>query len=213
MTKSKVEVAPPHAFVVNWGSASAPATALNGGFKGSDKLKQLQQLDKASVPVPVFHLEAPLDLHMGWLARKKHHVDGDDLMVDGMDGDYFTEIVPCAREFRVHSFLGKSILLGERQPKITKHHPYIRTVSRGWDIQYPSMKASVDPIGMDLRVKLRAIAHKAVKAVGYDFGGVDIGLTEAGKLVVFEVNSAPGLDPGAELDVYTAAIIQASHGG
>ena len=204
----------PHGFIVNWGSQSCPKYAnLNSKAPIGNKLKELKKLSAAGVPVPKYMTEMPGQA--GWLARKLHHVNGSDLAPDAspLDADFWTKIVTCPREFRVHVFNGKSILLGERAPMVAKHHPWIRTTDNGWDIVYPSMEPGKDPIGHSLRVTLRAVAIKAVKAVGYDFGAVDIGLQETGDLVVFEVNSAPGLDPGAELNRYRDAIIGASQEG
>lgn len=199
----------PKGFIVNWGSLSGKKADLNGKAPIGNKLKELLKLD-GHVRIPPVLTCMPGQA--GWLARKIHHVDGDDLEIDGTHGDFWTKLIPTTREFRVHAFRGRSILLGERVPVKKDHHPYLRTITRGWDIEYPGMAPGQDPIGLTLRQKLRAVAFEAVKAVGYDFGGVDIGLGEDGKLYVFEVNSAPGLDPGIEVNRYVEAIIAASKG-
>jgi D-alanine-D-alanine ligase-like ATP-grasp enzyme len=41
---------------------------------------------------------------------------------------------------------------------------------------------------------LRPLASQAVAACGYNFGAVDLYITEDGTMGVFEVNKAPGLD-------------------
>jgi len=201
---------PPPGFLVNWGSTSCPKNAgLNPNAPLGNKLLELTKLSSSHVPVPPYMHGLPG--MTGWLGRSLHHVNGDDLDHCSY-ADFWTKIVKCSREFRVHSFRGKSIILGERKPTTPNHHPFIRTTDKGWDISYPSMKPGQDPIGGSLRIALRSLAAQAVKAVGYDFGAVDIGLKEDGGLVVFEVNSAPGLDPGLELNRYCDAIIDASKG-
>lgn len=155
------------------------------------------------VPAPV----APPVPLIEWLARATDHVGGGDLLhpEDWRIG-YFVKKEEFVKEFRIHSFLGKSIRAGIKDLRdgfsidgttgISKAHPWIRSWEGGWRIKYD---------GISSKKKHRDLAHEAVKALGLDFGAVDIGERADGTLCVLEVNRAPGLKEGT-IDVYATAI-------
>ena len=143
------------------------------------------------------------------------HVDGSDLKQELSQGDYYVKYVPTVAEYRVHIFKGLSILLGFKEHRYDKKwkekggtpHPLFRTYQLGWTIEYPAVShTEKEPIPYSRRLALRKLGRQAVAALGYDFGAVDIGLTKEGKLLVFEVNAAPGLE-GCEVDAYVDAFL------
>lgn len=175
-----------------------------------DGVRQLQatitRLSAAlQVPAPV----APPAQVLGvWLPRSNSHVGGDDLLDPPEQPDYYSKKEDFVKEFRVHSFLNKSIRAGVKAPRegftepaqprsgLRTAHAWIRSWDGGWRILYD---------GISSKKKHRLLAHRAVQALGLQFGAVDIGQKADGSLVVLEVNRAPGLD-GGTIDRYAEAI-------
>lgn len=86
---------------------------------------------------------------------------------------HFMEVVDAPREYRVHIFLGKSIRISEKAFNEDKSE--YTTVKPHHNVKH-----------------VRKAAKKALKAVGLDFGAVDI-LADDTQCWVLEVNAAPGL--------------------
>lgn len=151
-----------------------------------NKISELTRLLHNGVPVPPFSTEKPLE--GGWLARVKNHQGGKDLLSGRKVGDFYVKKLPLVKEFRVHVWKGQSIRLGMKVPRREKIHPWIRSYDGGWKLSY----------GKDAQEGLvkgvREAAKKAVKALGLDFGAVDVGVTEDGTVYVLEVNRRPGLE-------------------
>lgn len=137
-----------------------------------------------------------------WFGRLNNHVGGNDLLTPTPDtsADYFVKKEMFVREYRIHSFRGRSIRAGMKTHREgfepTRVHPWIRSWDGGWRIVYD---------GVTPRQRHREIAHAAVEALGLDFGAVDIGEREDESLVVLEVNRAPGVELGT-VDAYARAI-------
>jgi hypothetical protein len=158
-------------------------------------LQELQQacthlLEQLRQPIP-----APMNHE--WLPRKNSHVGGNDLLIPPAQPDFYVKKLNLVQEFRIHSFMGKSIRAGtkvvrEDQPA----HPWIRSWDGGWKIHYD---------GVTSKQVHRNLAHAAVEALGLSFGAVDIGVTDTGTLVVLEVNRAPGIE-GGTVEAYAKAI-------
>lgn len=147
-------------------------------------------------PAPVATTTTPTDT-AEWLGRSSSHVGGTDLMRNNAS-DYFVRKEQLTREFRVHSFLGRSIHAGVKVPRpgFANPHAWIRSYDGGWMISYD---------GDTVRQAHRDLAHRAIEALGLDFGAVDIGEKADGTLIVLEVNRAPGIE-GGTLAAYTRAI-------
>lgn len=176
--------------VVVWGQRldrALPCKVLNAKAPIANKYKELQLMQKAGVPVPEFSR----DRVPGWRGRSFHHQCGDDLLSDRYS-DYFVKIIPNIKhELRMHVFNGHVFRTGIKIHDATEreHHPVFKTWNTGWVVSYVRRYLENIPTQKYWRT-----ANAAVKALGYDFGAVDLGLTEDGAPVVFEVNSAPGLD-------------------
>lgn len=100
--------------------------------------------------------------------------------------ELYTKGFPTNREFRVHVVGDQAIsVLEKKQRNGTNPDPFIR--SHGDWVFCRNNLASYPEA-----VKEQAVA--AVKALGLDFGGVDIALDCEDNVCVFEVNSAPGLE-------------------
>ena len=189
----------PADFRVTWGFSN-PRADLNPRILG-DKLRELQHLHLAGVRIPTFSLGEPADGE--WLARSQHHRQGQDL-IRGCRPYYWVKRLDLTCEFRVHVFRGQSIRLGMKIPG-DNAHPWIRSCRHGWRISYGSDAQNAYVSGV------RSIAKRAVEALGYDFGAVDVGVGRGA--VVLEVNTAPGLDNVNTALAYARHIAQIASGG
>ena len=182
-------------FLINWGAKNN--LGLNANIVG-DKLKEISLLKEGGVKVPKFSIEKV----EGWLARKRRHSGGNDLIQNLEVGDFYVEkIEDILHEFRLHIFKNKSIRAGIKRAK-ENAHPWIRNHQHGWYMDYGAFCQE------RLEKKIRYMAKKAVRVLNYDFGAVDIALRENGKTIVFEVNSAPGLETLNTSRAYARAIFK-----
>lgn len=109
----------------------------------------------------------------------------------------YTKGFPTNREFRVHVVGDNAVsVLEKKKRRGTNPDPLIR--SHGdWVFCCNNLDSYPEV------VKEQAIA--AVKALGLDFGGVDIALDCGNNVCVFEVNSAPGLE-GTSVRLFAEAL-------
>lgn len=132
-----------------------------------------------------------------WLPRMFSHVGGNDLLDPSTTPNYWSRKLNLVEEFRIHSFMGRSIRAGRKVPRTgMTPHPWIRSYDGGWKISYDNFE-STRP--------MRDLAHAAVAALDLQFGAVDIGRTSEGAFVVLEVNRAPGLENNT-VGAYATAI-------
>lgn len=124
----------------------------------------------------------------GYLARLYKHQEANDLLANLERGDYYVQFVPVTSEFRIHVLGGASIRAGIKVPRVDNPHPRFRSWQAGWKLDYGG------PCQQVIRQRVRDAAKAAVAALGYDFGAVDLGVKEDGTAVVWEVNTAPGLE-------------------
>jgi len=196
-------------FIVNYGRSSMSAFAHLNKNLISNKLQQLKILRSNGLHVPDF-VELPIVEKDSYfkriqrnlfplIARKYRHSKGTDAVFLKTKGsllkrkhrikkrDYLVKYVPKLTEFRVH-VLGNTIAGISTKIKCeedTKHHPHIWSRLRGW--------IQVDYTGTYYE-KLKEIGIQSIKALGYDFGAVDVMLGLNGSLYVLEVNSSPRLN-------------------
>ena len=109
-------------------------------------------------------------------------------------------------EFRVHVVGGEAIdaVQKKRRRGHESINPYIRSYNNGWVFCREGI--NVPPAVLDAAVR-------AVRALGLDFGAVDIAHDpSSGHVCVYEVNSAPGVE-GTTLESYANALYAAVHRG
>lgn len=171
---------------------------IDGMAQLADRLGQFRQA--LTIPAPV---APPARLTGEWLPRMNNHVGGNDLMTPPARPDFWVKKLDLVREFRVHSFLGRSIRAGVKQERAgATVHPWIRSYDGGWGIVYD---------GVTSRQQHRDLAHRACQALELQFGAVDIGELRDGSLVVLEVNRAPGLE-GGTVTRYSSSILRWMNG-
>lgn len=179
---------------INWGRAHANAT-LNPDISTVTNKRVMRQLFADNdVPMPPlvsddemssvnwhnaepFHLIGRPDKH----SRKRGYWDcrtAEDLRKAWRGtrkkkaATHFMHYIEHDHEFRVHVFLGKSIRISEKQ--FIDGNKYV-TIKPTIDVSH-----------------VRKAAKKAIKAVGLDFGAVDV-IATADEAWVLEVNAAPGV--------------------
>lgn len=127
-----------------------------------------------------------------WVVRDKERLERH---AQGL-GEYRIGVFEeCPKEYRVHVIDGRVVKVQEKtlpnvitseQATNWRRDPLIRTHRNGWQFMIPELpKRDRGPIKEE--------AKKAVRALGFDIGAVDVGVNTSGQPVVFEVNTAPGL--------------------
>jgi hypothetical protein len=132
-----------------------------------------------------------------WLGRTAYHQVGNDLMTPTTHPDFWSKREDIVEEYRVHSFLGKSLRAGiKKMSRTATIHPWIRSYDGGWRICYE---------GFSSTPAMRKLAKDACEALNLDFAAIDIAKRRDGSLFVLEANRAPGIE-GSTIPVYVKAI-------
>lgn len=172
---------------------------LNGGSVPNKYKVALKFMEK-DIPTVDVRSAVPVNKTV-WIGRNYNHVGGNDLLNPTPTPDFWVRRVNIVEEYRLHSFRGKCIRAGKKIVRegyslddaevaasngtIKRASDWIRSYDGGWRICYDNFQS---------KKAMREIAHKAVEALGLDFGAVDIGKLANGNLIVLEVNRAPGLE-------------------
>ncbi len=181
-----------------------PKPALNANCSKYNKLQQLEVLQNAGIRVPRFiparqlgairqaagFFQANIN-GLKLLGRRISHHDGNDLaVIDNIERaaegfDYYTAFIPQLEEFRTWVWRGRVIGTYHKIAKDAASKAKLaRTYRNGWEMKW------LDSETVDFAITTAAKA--AVKALGLDFGGVDILQGADGNFYVLEVNTAPG---------------------
>lgn len=133
-----------------------------------------------------------------WLARKRHHVKGKDIFVCQTpydieqvlrlnEHDFFSVFIPTETEYRVWVFQDRSLAVYEKQFKGEgEYEGFMRNRRFGFKFEKRD----------DLRgcEEIEEPCIKATKALGMNWGAVDILKGKDGKYYVLEINSMPHID-------------------
>lgn len=203
--------------ILNWGSSRVPDWASRAAARSVpilnkpanvaiavDKLLTLKRLSEAGVRVPEFTTNVSVAgewLRRGATVMERHELrgnSGDGIRVVNFDDEemesnltsapLYTKFIPKTAEFRVHVFNGEVIdyiqklkISSERRPE--NFNKYISSVNYGWVFSRTGIRDMPE---------VRQIAIQAVRALGLDFGAVDVVFAD-GLPFVLEVNCSPGL--------------------
>jgi glutathione synthase/RimK-type ligase-like ATP-grasp enzyme len=211
--------------IINWGRNDK---RFNGSYinkpaavnLATDKLRAFECFRAANVPIPDFTVDKAVA--QTWLDDGMHVVARTLLRANSGRGitlvgpadseltptrnlpnaPLYTQYVKKAEEYRVHVVFGAVIDVQQKKRKLEvpddQVNWQIRNSSNGWifarsDVSAPDCVVSA--------------ALAAVSALGLEFGAVDIGYNKHSiSCVVFEVNTAPGLE-GQTLDSYYGAFV------
>lgn len=212
--------------VVNWGHGASPywGTGIACGPRvlnhwsrvgtAINKRKAFQAFTEAHVPTPDWTISKADALK--WLEAGKvvicrtllSSMEGKGIVVatkasELVSAPLYTKLFSKEKEYRVHVFKGEIIDFVQKKLKhgaseIPGRNKYIRNTANGWIFARE---------GVTISDSVREVARDAITALGLDFGAVDLAVSASGKVVVFEVNTAPGLG-GTTVTHYTEAIKQ-----
>lgn len=209
--------------VINWGNSNIPnwdnssVKWLNepGAVKNaSNKLKTFRILQEFGIPIPNYSSIRP---HTTWgrtIVRHKltgHRGDGIEILEPGdeiPEAPLYTEYITAKAEYRVHVFDGSVIDISKKvridlEDELgldcdpTEEEMMIKSHQNGWTFARGGIRFSLE---------LGKVAIRAVKALGLDFGAVDIIRGENNELYTLEVNTAIGLAE-TTLNSYSNAIM------
>lgn len=178
---------------VCYGYSTASSPSLNSACN-SDKIQRLKLMEKAGVrTVPWFTTEPPKNIKFPLLARKASGYGGTDIVPVFQaqeipwrlkaGWDWFSQFIPVAQEFRCWVFRGQHLDTYEKRMRRPQDYAYIgRNFRNGFDFELSSFQK-------DAFIE----ADKALRALSFDFGAVDMLRGEDGKIYILEVNSAPGV--------------------
>lgn len=116
----------------------------------------------------------------------------------------YTKYFKKESEYRVHVFKGQVIDIAQkrlvnverRQAIEGVRNQLVRNLENGWIYARE---------GVNISEELKTACVKACSVLHLDFGAVDCATNDRGEYVIFEVNTAPGLE-GTTLQRYAAAI-------
>lgn len=186
--------------IVNYGyfpnNMGLPILNEKAGTK--NKYEELVALDNAGVTTVPFSKSA-LDLVAPIFGRKLHHTRGRDilaykvrpLMKGDKLSDYYTEVIPKDKEFRVWVFRDKFLACYQKVKTYVPKGRARRIPNPevwNWGNGYAYKFVQPDEVS----TKLKTLAKNAVSALGLDFGAVDALLSTDGYYYTLEVNTAPG---------------------
>lgn len=206
--------------LLNWGH-SAPRFALTGVTvlnqpqavaNASNKLTALQMMKEAEVNVPDFttnrtDAETWIDEERIVLCRTLLRANSGRGIVIAKEVDQlvaaplYVKYIRKEKEYRLHVFNGVVIDVTEKRRRggfedNPAYNKYIRSYEQGW------IMAREDVVVTEAT---KAEAVKAIRALGLDFGAVDIVMDKKNRPYVLEVNTAPGIQ-GTTLETYKTAV-------
>ncbi len=211
------KIMPRNTLIVNWGKDNLDPRhrgrmiILNSSESvaiAKDKIKTLQVLKDSGVSVPDFTKNKAVAQR--WMNEDKilygrhstNSQQGRGIEIIKADSDRFPSCplytlgIIKAYEYRVHVFRGKIISYAQKKRRSdTEANPYIKNSDNGWVFCRD---------GVELPESVAQESIKAVKAIGLDFGAVDV-LCKKGQPYVLEINTAPGIE-GTTLQDYAKAI-------
>lgn len=180
--------------VVCYGVPNREKLALNGNC-GLDKVERLVKMQAAGVnTVPWFNKNnVPPTLKFPILARKSTGYGGTDIVPIfqrdeiawriAAGWDWFSQYVPVEKEYRAWVFRGQPLGLYTKVMARPQEYKYIgRNFRNGFEFQK-----------VEDRKDVFELASKALDAVKFDFGAVDMLEGRDGKLYILELNTAPGV--------------------
>ena len=188
----------PYEVGLSWGrSYHGPKPFLNKGVNQFDKYNAFKAFREAHVECPyIYGIEEYRGaFKLPVLARKKHHSKGKDIVVCKTIADvgrvqdqgthaFFSVYIPIDTEYRVWVFQDKAFATYEKvYTGVGEYKGFMRNRRFGFEFSKRDNLVGTATI--------EGPCIKAVKALGMDWGAVDILKGKDGKYYVLEVNSMP----------------------
>ena len=218
--------------VINWGNCYIKRCIIaNGAMRllnrpeavqdAANKLRTFDKLEAVGIPIPQFTINGEqakkwweqgnvvytrtlLTGHSGngIIVQIPKQVDQESEWIDEPKARVHTRRFTGKFEFRVHVFDGELIHVQQKRKRRDVERPkgfYVKNVENGYVFTINDV---------DLPEKIGEACIKAVKAVGLDFGAVDVGYAPTkDEFCVFEINTRPMLT-GTTLLRYKDALEQ-----
>jgi glutathione synthase/RimK-type ligase-like ATP-grasp enzyme len=213
-----------HAKVINWGCTElevSPAVVVynkpaNVALAVNKKLT-FAALAAKNVPIVPVLTELPRTRVKTYFARDLlSSSQGRGIRVIRPEDPYpetaaplYTQYIKPSNEYRVHVAFGKVIAVQEkkkrREVERTDDGQLIRNLANGWVFAVNEIRP-IDPQGKE-------VAINGVKALGLDFGAVDMIFSRDGSYLILEINTAPGLSAETTLEAYKTAFNEVRENG
>lgn len=191
-------ISEPVRMLVRWGSQLPFRSELqlnppSAMALASDKFRALDTLAKAGVLVPPFS-RLSQELSGTILGRRRTGFGGRDIVVYepgsqvGVNHEFFSQYIPNSREYRIHVVRGEIIRVQGKyldNPQ-DESSGFIKNHANGYRFRDP---------GREINKDRKEAAIESVKALGLDFGAVDLIVGMDKKCYVLEVNTAPSCSP------------------
>lgn len=202
----------------DWGDRISGTDILNKWDNlavAQNKLTCLQVLEKNGIAVPNFTSDK--ERAKSFFTGKNSKVvcrtllnasEGRGIVIaespdELVDASLYTKYFPKKHEYRVHVFNNevidvtqKRLLNSEDRP--AERNPYIRNLKNGWIYARTNVT---------LPEAVKEACIKACNVLKLNFGAVDCAVNKEGAFVIFEINTAPGLE-GTTLVKYKEALIK-----
>ena len=199
-------------YVIRWGTGGGlgyiPETVLNkmaAVKKAVNKLGSIKLFNTAGVRTATLFKEGFTTTPC--VGRSIEHTQGqnfwlcwapDQIHTAKLEGaEYFIDYIPIKQEYRVHVMDGKVVFCQRKYPKdrVSSAFMGIQGFSNGWHRHAFDGAVSKD---------IKDTARDAVAALGLDFGGVDVLISQTDNLAyVAEVNTGPALPTEEVRKFYT----------
>ena len=115
-----------------------------------------------------------------------------DTLSSAKRSGYYVQLLAKTAEYRLHILNGTCIGLAEKKPKSEEEaNKLIWNFENGWDLVYIPREEREDEVPH--YVEMVKEATKAVKAIGLNFGAVDL-IMVGSKPYILEVNTSPKLN-------------------
>ena len=204
-------------YLFNWGSQRQDNNAKYTFNKescivnSSDKVKAFKLFEENSIRVPKWttSMYEAKAFVFPVMCRVNRLRGGNGIHIamseeDLVSADFFTEFIQPKEEFRVQVFRDEVMAWSKKIPKGEYSNKYIRNHDKGYKFS----------LGDNSRIfsKLEEFSVGAVKALGLDYGAVDVVLGVNGRFYVLEVNTAVGME-GTILKAYTNKFLEVARYG
>lgn len=215
----------PTDLLINWGNPRVPGwwnhnartNALNqpeSVRNAINKIRTFRLLEQNDVSIPPFatNLREARNLFRTTQSRVLCRTvltghSGRGIVIANAVGELveaplYTKYVPKEREYRLHVLNGEVIDIEQKRKRNDARQErdverLVRSHRHGWIFA----RNNVDPI--DNRIRNAAIT--SVRALGLNFGAVDLGVHTKHGIKVYEVNTAPGIE-GTTVERYSRAL-------